>query len=131
MRVRLTNEQLSSKLIEALSERRDESLDTLRDKLSINTDTLQQHDKSHIPIAWNDVQAIRNFNKYILRNTGALLKVPETATEGYNQHYHTSEFDGGVLPGAKGIHNHLDNVNGGFAFAVFHPGTEVPIAKWE
>jgi hypothetical protein len=27
-------------------------------------------------------------------------------------------------------HDHRDNFNGGFAFAVFHPGTQVPQQPW-
>lgn len=28
------------------------------------------------------------------------------------------------------IHDHRDNFNGGFAFAVYHPGTSLPQQKW-
>ena len=28
------------------------------------------------------------------------------------------------------LHDHRDNFNGGFAFAVFHPGTSLPQMPW-
>ncbi|MGC4033238.1 MAG: hypothetical protein QM754_16200 [Tepidisphaeraceae bacterium] len=34
--------------------------------------------------------------------------------------------DRGPLP----VHDHRDNFNGGFAFAVFHPGTALPQQPW-
>lgn len=82
---------------------------------------LHFHDDSGAPIAWNDVQAIMFFNQVY----NADLQVPLTATEGYNQHGHSSQYDGGWVPG-RGIHDHRDNANGGFAFAVYHPGTSLP-----
>ena len=72
------------------------------------------HDGSMGAIAWNDVQAIQLFNQMM----GFDIPVPEVATEGYNQHYHTSPCDGGVLLGTLGPHDHRSNDpnHGGFAF---------------
>ena len=97
----------------------------------MSTYLVHHHDGSMGQIVWNDVQAIMAKNKYIRAGRVSLLPVPETATEGYNQHHHTSEFDGGIIPGIMGVHDHRDNVHGGFAFAVFHPATSVPLAVWE
>ena len=98
------------------------------EKTSIMLSSLHRHDALEETIAWNDVQAI------LARNALAeihQLEVPSEATEGYNQHHHTSEFDGGLIPGVRGMHDHRDNKNGGFAFAVFHPATQVPQMPWE
>jgi len=92
---------------------------------------VHHHDGSMGQIVWNDVQAIMAKNRYLRKGRGGLLPVPASATEGYNKHRHTSEFDGGVIPGAVGIHNHSDNNNSGFAFAVLHPSTSLPHAVWE
>ena len=91
------------------------------------------HDGSQTPIAWNDVQAVLYYNQYQARvhEAGLRIKAPEVATEGYNIHRHTSDYDGGVIPGAMGLHDHRDNAHGGFAFAVYHPGTAVPQQPWE
>ena len=78
------------------------------------------HDASQSQIAFNDVQAIQMYNAL----TGENLTVPDQASEGYNQHYHTSDFDGGFIGTAA--HNHYGPLNGGYAFAVFAPGTAVP-----
>ena len=89
------------------------------------------HDGGMGQIAWNDVQAAQYKNRYLRKGRDALLKVEASASEGYNQHHHTSEFDGGIIPGVMGNHDHRDNAHGGFAFAVFHPATKVPHAVWE
>ena len=83
------------------------------------------HDASGTPVCWNDVQAILAFKEL----TGKDIPVPLVATEGNNQHYHTSPYDGGWMPGS-GCHDHRDNFNGGFAFAVYHPGTALPQQPW-
>ena len=80
-------------------------------------------------IAWNDVQAIESINKFAGRSTK--LAVPSFPSEAYNKHGHTSEYDGGVLAGITGNHNHRDNRNGGFCFAVFAPATGVAQTDWE
>jgi hypothetical protein len=80
------------------------------------------HDDSTNQIAWNDIQAILMYNEA----TAEGVPVPLVASEGYNQHYHTSDFDGGFIPG-MGLHDHRDNVTGcGYTFAVWHPGTNLP-----
>jgi len=97
----------------------------------IEESALHFHDGLETPIAWNDVQSLRNRLEYISRiDPDTVQGKPTVATEGYNQHYHKSEYDGGLLPMA-GPHDHRDNNNGGFAFAVFHPGTSVPQQIWE
>lgn len=92
---------------------------------------VHHHDGGMGQIVWNDVQAIMAKNRYVRKGRGVLVPVPEVATEGYNQHHHTSEFDGGVIVGAKPVHNHVDNAHGGFAYAVFAPATSVPFMTWE
>jgi len=86
---------------------------------------LHFHDSSQAEIAWNDVQAVQKFNEL----KGDDLPVPMTATEGYNKHYHTSEFDGGYISGL-GPHDHRDVNSGGYAFACYHPGSSLPQAHW-
>jgi hypothetical protein len=129
--IRLTGEQLASALVKAIVALHNLSNDEIDTLMTHEESAIHFHDGSQSPIAWNDVQAIKFFNDYILKGNGPLLEVPEVATEGYNQHHHTSEFDGGVIPGLQGVHDHRDNDHGGFAFAVFHPATDVPQAAWE
>ncbi len=105
----------------------DEALESIGVFLS----TMHSHDGGQMPIAWNDVQASIYENKYIRYDQAPLLPIPATATEGYNQHHHTSDFDGGVLPGVMGVHDHRNNLSGGFCFSVFHPGTALPQMTWE
>ncbi len=93
-----------------------------KDRATVPLSAIHFHDASSSPIAWNDVQAILYANEKLHLN----LPVPLTATEGNNQHYHSSPYDGGyigVIP-----HSHQGNLpgQGGFAFAVFHPGTALP-----
>lgn len=88
----------------------------------IDHSRLHFHDGSQAEIAWNDVQAVRQFNEL----TGLELPIPAAATEAYNRHGHTSEYDGGYIPGS-GPHDHRDTLHGGFAFAVYHPGTDLPM----
>lgn len=97
------------------------------------TDTSQYHFHGGMSpaIAWNDVQEANLINEYFRDSTEHVILVPSYPTEGYNQHSHTSEYDGGVLPGVLGAHTHKDNRNGGFAFAVFYPSTGVPLSDWE
>lgn len=86
---------------------------------------LHFHDGAQAPIAFNDVQAIIYRNAYL----DAEMTVPLTATEGYHQHGHTGPFDAGWLPG-RANHDHRDNANGGFCFAVYHSGTDLPQANF-
>lgn len=101
------------------------------EEVYISSVLVHHHDGSMGQLVWNNVQAIINKNKYLRSGRGVLLTVPDVATEGYNQHHHTSEFDGGIIPGIMGVHDHRDNAHGGFAFACFHPATSVPHAVWE
>ena len=87
------------------------------------------HGGAGSPIAWNDVQEVDFFNKYA--GLDSKLPVPAFPSVGYNQHSHTSEYDGGVLPGITGNHTHASSRSGGFAFAVFYPATGVPQSDWE
>jgi len=124
-------EQLRSALMQALKVMMSLNDEDMENQVAIDSDSMHFHDGSQAPIAWNDVQAILYWNEYSKGNEGALLPVPDTASEGYNQHHHTSEFDGGLIPGVLGVHDHRDNQNGGLAFACFHPATSLPQAAWE
>ncbi|MEM8738089.1 MAG: hypothetical protein AAGG38_06375 [Planctomycetota bacterium] len=92
---------------------------------TIPVSQLHFHDDAQAPIAWNNVQAAAFRNAYL----GERMPIPLTASEGYNQHGHTSQFDGGFISG-MGPHDHRDNFNGGYAWAVYHPGTSVPQMPW-
>lgn len=117
--------QLSSGLIRAMSTAYGLS-DTQLSQMRHSEHEIHFHDNSISGIAWNDVQAILMYNEA----TGENLEVPAVASEGYNEHGHTSPFDGGWIPG-MGIHDHRDNVTGcGYAFAVYHPGTALPQQPW-
>lgn len=84
------------------------------------------------PIVWNNVQEAKVYNAQIsaLKKTAQdpdnlFYKVTYAyPTVGYNQHHHTSEFDGGLVYGA-GLHAHSGPSDAGFAFAVYHPGTSL------
>lgn len=111
-------------------------------------------------IAWNDVQQIAAMNTMIRRANRQLARRVLTITEfdeyklaeddyyfngklpyirtldpsgypqqGYNIHTHKNNFDGGYLAGA-GNHDHRGAGYGGFAFAVYHPGTEIPLRSY-
>ena len=99
--------------------------DDQRPDQTIPVSQLHFHDDEQSPIAWNDVQAVQYRNRYLRMG----MDVPNVATEGYNQHGHTSDMDGGYIPGMN-IHDHRDNFNGGYAFAVFHPGTALNQMPW-
>ena len=105
--------------------------DDALESIGVFLSTMHSHDGGQMPISWNDVQAAIYENRYIRYSEAPLLKVPSVATEGYNQHHHTSDFDGGALPGVMGVHDHRDNLNGGFCFAVWAPGTAIPQMTWE
>lgn len=119
--------QLSSRLMKAIQAMRQLSDDDLSMLLAVASWN-HFHDGMQSPIAWNDVQAINYYNEFSADITN--LVVPDAPTEGYNKHYHTSEYDGGYLPGL-GVHDHRDNNHGGFCYAVFHPATAVPQLPWE
>lgn len=128
---RFTPEQLISGLIKAIKTLKGISDDEAIRLLLANCSWNHFHDGSQSGIAWNDVQAIEGYNDTVLANRHVKLAVPETATEGYNQHHHTSDYDGGVIPGLMGVHDHRDNDHGGFCYCVFHPSTAVPQLPWE
>lgn len=122
--VRFTANQLASSLMVTLQQHRGATAQQMAE-IRFDLAKVHFHDGSQTPIAWNNVQAIQGFNAV----TGEGLPVPAVATEGYNQHYHTSQFDGGLIPGT-GLHDHRDNFNSGFAFAIYHPGTSLPQMPW-
>ena len=95
----------------------------------MTTSQFHFHGGQSTEIAWNDVHEAGLINEY----SGGLRKIliPSYPTEGYNQHSHTSEYDGGVIAGVNGSHTHTSNKTGGFAFAVFYPATGVPLSDWE
>ena len=47
-------------------------------------------------------------------------------SQGYNQHDHSNEFMGGAIVGV-GNHTHLGVGYAGYAFAVYFPGSYVPL----
>jgi len=47
-------------------------------------------------------------------------------SQGYNRHAHTNDLFGGAIIGA-GDHDHRGVGYAGFAFAVYHPGTHIPL----
>lgn len=116
--------QIASGLVRAICLAQNVSQEERR-AFRISPDKIHFHDSSTTEIVWNDVQAILAYNEH----TGENVPVPFMATEGYGKHYHTSDLDGGYIPGA-GPHDHRDNFNGGFAFAIYHPGTGIPQQPW-
>ena len=122
--ISLTARQLASGLIRAIRTARNIPMAEVKD-WRIAEGKLHCHDASQGEIAWNDIMAIQFYNEHTAEN----IPVPLVATEGYNKHYHRSEYDGGYIPG-MGPHDHRDNYNGGFAFAVYHPGTKLPQMPW-
>lgn len=125
--IQYTAKQLTSSLLRQLALAHGISTSDMQ-SWRMPLDRLHFHDGSMSEIAWNDVQAIQLFNQMM----GDKVPVPEVASEGYNKHYHTSEFDGGLMLGTLGPHDHRseDPNYGGFAFAVYHPGTAVPQQPW-
>lgn len=123
--VHYTAKQLASGLLRAIAMANGASAEAMK-RWRLDVGKVHFHDASQGEIAWNDVQAIQTYNSIMGEN----LDVPDLATEGYNKHYHTSEYDGGLIVGL-GPHDHRDNVTGGgFAFAVYHPGTGLPQQPW-
>jgi hypothetical protein len=120
-----TAKQLASGLMRAIVTANGLTKDQ-RDLFRQSEANIHFHDGSQNEIAWNDVQAIIMHNEM----TSEDLPIPFVASEGYNNHGHSSEYDGGWIPG-MGIHDHRDAVTGGgFAFAVYHPGTGLPQQPW-
>jgi hypothetical protein len=89
-------------------------------------------------LAWNDIDLAKRYNEFIKLLKAAkiggehihYLKTPVLPSRGFNKHHHTSFADGGAIFGA-GIHTHLGNLDGGYAFAVYHPGTTIPLLPFE
>jgi hypothetical protein len=98
--------------------------------VGLDISLLHQHDGSMMEIAWNDVQAILNENRIVRNNEAPLIQVPDEASEGYNQHHHTSQYDGGTIFG-MGPHCHTGPRDGNFCFSVFYPSTMAPLMAWE
>lgn len=122
--VQMNARQLNSGLVKAICAAQGISL-AERSQWRVHSAELHFHDDSTHQIVWNNVQAIIAYNEL----TGDNVPVPLMATEGYNDHGHTSKMDGGFLPGA-GVHDHRDNLNGGYCFSVYHPGTSLPQQPW-
>lgn len=97
-------------------------------------------------ICWNDLQLVNMYNSIIRQVNKAvheLLAVadgtvdhipyiasPPNPTQGYNTHHHTSEYDGGLIFGG-GLHDHRDMSQAGYAYAVYHPATNLPKLPYE
>lgn len=97
-------------------------------------------------ICWNNVQLInmwnsiiRQVNKTINEYLGAAdggidhipyIATPENPTQAYNVHHHTSEYDGGLLFSGT-IHDHRSMGQCGYAYATYHPATNIPTASYE
>jgi hypothetical protein len=122
--IQMNARQVASALVRVRAAAHGKTLDQ-QQQTRIHAAQIHFHDDSTTQIAWNDVQAILMYNEH----TGENLPVPLMATEAYNVHHHTSEFDGGYIPG-MGPHDHRDNFNGGFCFSVYHPGTSLPQMPW-
>lgn len=101
----------------------------LNNQVEVPVSLFHFHGGAGAPIAWNDVQEIDYFNRFA--GLDRKMPVPSFPTAGYNQHSHTSEYDGGVLPGLTGNHTHASARSGGLCFAVLYPATGIPQADWE
>jgi len=125
--VQYTAKQLTSNLLTQLALAHGVTGEEMKEWRTHLSNILHFHDSSSTEIAWNDVQAISMFNAI----TGETITVPDAATQGFNRHYHTSEFDGGLVTGL-GPHDHRSNEpgHGGFAFSCYHPGTALPQMPW-
>jgi len=117
--------QIASGLMQALFIFNGTTDKTIQRRHRIDITKLHFHDGSQAPIAWNDIEAIRLHNRFF----GTTMQVPMTASEGYNQHPHDGPHTGGFVPG-RANHDHRDANNGNFAFAVYHPGTDLPQAPF-
>jgi len=124
--VQYTAKQLASSLLRTLALANGFSAEEMKEWRTDLSKVLHFHDSSTSEIAFNDVQAIVMFNAI----TGETLPVPDQATEAYNVHGHTSKFDGGLVIGSAHDHRSNDPAYGGFAFAVYAPGSGVPQQAW-
>jgi hypothetical protein len=129
----LTDDAALSVIIQAIMKLSGMTTDDAKARLAVELSSTHFHEGKTSPeIPWNDVQAIRSYNYHAKHDQPPLLQVPLYASQGFNKHYHSSDFDGGMIPGVNGIHNHLDNLHGGgFAYAVFYPSSGAPMAAWE
>ncbi|MCK9279264.1 MAG: hypothetical protein M0P71_01360 [Melioribacteraceae bacterium] len=100
------------------------------ENISMSLDLMHFHGGDSPEIAFNDVRAAQLVNMF-LREGKKAVAVPAYPTAGYNRHTHTSDYDGGILGGARGVHSHLDAQHGGFAYAIFFPSIGIPMADWE
>jgi hypothetical protein len=112
-------EFLASNVFAAIKASYGFSDEKLANDASMPTNIFHYHGGMCPSIVWNDVQEIILINKY--SNLPKKIPIPSFPTDGYNQHSHTSEYDGGVLPTSGGK---------GFNFAVFYPATGVAQAEW-
>jgi hypothetical protein len=126
--VQYTAKQLASNLLQQLALAHGTTAEEMKEWRANLSNILHFHDASTTEIAWNDVQAISMFNAI----TGEDVPVPDAATQGYNRHYHTSEFDGGILGGGGAPHDHRSNEPGygGFCFSCYAPGVALPQMPW-
>jgi hypothetical protein len=127
--IKLPASVLASKALAVMKEHFGWSDSLINSQAGIPASLVHFHGGAGSPIAWNDVQEIDYFNKYA--SLDRKMSVPSFPSVGYNQHSHTSEYDGGVLPGITGNHTHASSKSGGLAFAVLYPATGVPQADWE
>jgi hypothetical protein len=122
--IQLNARQVASSLVQARAAAMGVTTDQTRE-WRIEASQLHFHDDSTTEIAWNDVEAITMFNEH----SGESIPVPLMASEGYSSHGHTGPYDGGYVSGL-GPHDHRDNYNGGFCFAILHSGTSLPQQPW-
>jgi hypothetical protein len=116
--VRLTAEALATNIAQLIRSVNGDDDETAAQHYHMLLSMMHQHDGRQPSIAWNDVQAVVGYNKM---TRGSKIEVPATATEGYNLHHHTSDYDGGAIAGVRGQHCHTRPEEGGFAFATWAP----------
>ena len=127
--IRLPASVLASKALATMKAHFGWSDSLINSQAGIPPSLFHFHGGAGSPIAWNDVQEIDYFNRFV--GLDRKMAVPAYPSVGYNQHSHTSEYDGGVLPGITGNHTHASGRSGGLAFACFYPATGLPQADWE
>lgn len=129
--IALANNLIASAVMQSIKESRNYSDEELYSKFSIPVSIFHFHGGESPEIAWNNVQASIYYNTYSDRPDK--IEIPAYPTEGYNQHSHTSEFDGGAIAGLLGVHTHKSSkqADGGLAFAVFAPSSGVNMVDWE
>lgn len=128
--IRKHSKLLSSKISVGIRNADNISDEFASENISMSLDLMHFHGGDSPEIAFNDVQAAQLVNTFLREGKKAVV-VPAYPTEAFNVHHHTSDYDGGVVSGIKGVHDHRDMAHGGFAFAVFYPAIGVPMADWE